>query len=64
MVDFEAFPNRGGAHDEELTRLQRENATLKKEHDVLKWLDCCHVFPVRCLMKSVFDEVHAQPTET
>jgi transposase len=33
---YEAFPGQGRAHDEELARLRRENATLKMERDVLK----------------------------
>ena len=33
---YEAFPGQGRAHDEELARLRKENATLKMERDVLK----------------------------
>ena len=35
-MSYEAFPGQGRAHDEELTRLRRENAALKMERDVLK----------------------------
>jgi transposase len=31
-----AFPGKGNARDEELARLRRENAKLKKERDILK----------------------------
>ncbi len=30
------FPGRGNARDEEVTRLQRENARLKQENEILK----------------------------
>jgi transposase-like protein len=32
----EAFPGKGNPRDEELARLRRENAKLKKERDILK----------------------------
>ena len=32
----QAFPGKGRSHDEELTRLQRENALLRQERDILK----------------------------
>ena len=35
-TSYQAFPGQGRAHDEELARLQRENAALKMERDVLK----------------------------
>lgn len=31
-----SFPGKGNARDEELARLRRENAKLKKERDILK----------------------------
>ncbi len=31
-----AFPGHGRPHDEELTRLQRENEVLRRERDILK----------------------------
>ena len=31
-----AFPGKGRSHDEELARLQRENALLRQERDILK----------------------------
>ena len=31
-----AFPGQGRSHDEELARLQRENALLRQERDILK----------------------------
>jgi len=31
-----AFPGKGKSHDEELTRLKRENAKLRRERDFLK----------------------------
>jgi len=31
-----AFPGKGKSHDEELARLQRENALLRQERDILK----------------------------
>lgn len=35
-VGTRAFPGKGNARDEELTRLQRENARLKEENAILK----------------------------
>lgn len=32
----QAFPGKGRGHDEELARLQRENALLRQERDILK----------------------------
>ena len=32
----QAFPGKGRSHDEELARLQRENALLRQERDILK----------------------------
>ena len=32
----QAFPGKGSSHDEELARLQRENALLRQERDILK----------------------------
>ena len=43
---YEAFPGQGRAHDEELARLRRENATLKMERDVLKKAIAIFVEPV------------------
>ena len=31
-----AFPGKGRSHDEELAKLQRENALLRQERDILK----------------------------
>ena len=32
----QAFPGQGRSHDEELAKLQRENALLRQERDILK----------------------------
>jgi transposase len=39
-----SFPGRGNARDEEMTKLQRENARLKQENEILKKavLPCWH----------------------
>jgi len=36
LLGTKAFPGQGHSHDEEVTRLKRENAKLRQERDFLK----------------------------